>query len=88
MTASNGYDVAGLFAAAAKANPDLIPRAALEVSREAFQRGRSRLPLSVRRERAARRTKTQPRCNRGHFLGARGCAICGSWDTDEWESAS
>ena len=64
MTASNGYDVAGLFAAAARANPDLIPRAALEVSREAFQRGRSRLPLSVRRARRAGRS----RCRRGHFV--------------------
>jgi hypothetical protein len=64
VTASNGFDVAALFAAAARANPDLIPRAALEVSREAFQRGRSRLPLSVRRERAARRL----RCRRGHFV--------------------
>lgn len=64
MTASNGYDVAGLFAAAARASPDLIPRTALETSREAFQRGRSRLPLSVRRARRDARS----RCRRGHFI--------------------
>lgn len=82
MTASNGYDVAGLFAAVAKANPDLIPRAALEVSREAFQRGRSRLPLSVRRERAARRAKSQARCALGHFAVDRTeCKACGgNWE--------
>lgn len=81
MTASNGYDVAGLFAAAARANPDLIPRAALEVSREAFQRGRSRLPLSVRRERAARRA----RCARGHFVGPhRACVVCRQWNDPAW----
>lgn len=70
MTASNGFNVAGLFAAAARANPDLIPRAALEVSREAFQRGRSRLPLSARRERAAQRAARQVRCQ-----------VCGAFAT-------
>ena len=80
MTASNGYDVAGLFAAVAKANPDLIPRAALEVSREAFQRGRSRLPRSVRRERAARRARGACRCSLGHFVVYRTeCKACGEW---------
>lgn len=80
VTASNGYDVTGLFAAAARANPDLIPRAALETSREAFQRGRSRLPLSVRRERAARRAVQACRCSLGHFVAYRTeCKACGEW---------
>lgn len=77
MSASNGYDVSGLFAAAARANPALISPAALEVSREAFQRGRTRLPLSVRRERAALRARWAVRCARGHFARFPHCE-CGA----------
>ena len=62
MSASNGYDVTGLFAAAAKANPALISRADLAVSRDAFARGKQREPLSVRRARAARRAELAVRC--------------------------
>lgn len=80
MSASNGYDVMGLLAAAARANPALISPAALGVSREAFQRGRSRLPLSVRRERAARRARCAVRCSLGHFVIYRtDCKACGEY---------